>query len=84
MNFNQDCTVFEALGGGGGWGVRGGGGVFPYIGHIGMCCPYRIGFLHRFDLKRAYTWPILVWNWVWFSRELRECMNVFIVSIPNE
>ena len=81
MNFNQDCTVFEALGG---WGGRGGGGVFPYIGHIGMCRPYRIGFLHRFDLKRAYTWPILVWNWVWFSRELRECMNVFIVSIPNE
>ena len=21
---------------------------------------------------------------MWFSRELRECMNVFIVSIPNE
>ena len=83
MNFNQDCTVFEPPWGGGGGG-RGGGGVFPYIGHIGMCRPYRIGFLHRFDLKRAYTWPILVWNWVWFSRELRECMNVFIVSIPNE
>ena len=29
----------------------GGGGVFPYIGHIGMCCPHRIGFLHRFGLK---------------------------------
>ena len=27
---------------------------------------------------------ILVWNRVWFSRELRECTNVFIVSIPNE
>ena len=27
---------------------------------------------------------ILVWNQVWFSRELRECMNIFIVSIPNE
>ena len=26
----------------------------------------------------------LVWNWVWFSRKLRKCMNVFIVSIPNE
>ena len=27
---------------------------------------------------------ILIWNQVWFSRELRECMNIFIVSIPNE
>ena len=82
MNCNRDCTVFEARGAGGGGG--GGSGVFPYIGHIGICRPHRIGFLHRFDLKRAYTWPILVWNWVWFSRELRECLNVFIVSIPNE
>ena len=73
--------MFEARGGGGG---EGGGGVFPYIGYIGMCRPHRIGFLHRFDLKRTYTWPILVWNWVWFLRELRECINVFIVSIPNE
>ena len=30
------------------------------------------------------TLPILVWNRVWLSRELRECMNEFIVSIPNE
>ena len=49
-----------------------------------MCRPHRIGFLHCFDMKRVYTWPILVWNWVWFSRELRECMNVFIISIPDE
>ena len=28
--------------------------------------------------------PILVWNQVWFSRKLRECMNLFIVLIPNE
>ena len=34
--------------------------------------------------KRVYTFPILVWNRVWFLRELRECMNVFIVSILNE
>ena len=65
MNFNRDCTVFEAGGGGGRGQGAGGGGVFPYIGHIGMCRPYQIGFLHRVDLKRVYTWPILVWNWVW-------------------
>ena len=34
--------------------------------------------------KGVNTLPILVWNRVWFSRELRECMKVFIVSIPNE
>ena len=27
---------------------------------------------------------ILVWGRVWFSRELWECMNVFMVSTPNE
>ena len=27
---------------------------------------------------------VLVWNCGGFSRELRECMNVFAVSIPNE
>ena len=26
---------------------------------------------------------VLVWNREWFLRELGECMNVFIVSIPN-
>ena len=27
------------------------GGVLPYINHIGMCRPYRVGFLRRFGLK---------------------------------
>ena len=26
----------------------------------------------------------MVWNRVWVSRELRECMNVFIITVPNE
>ena len=37
--------------------------------------------------KRVKTLLILrlhVWNLVWIWRELRECTNVFIVSIPNE
>ena len=34
--------------------------------------------------KRAKTLPILVWNRVLFSRKLPECMNTFIVSIPND
>ena len=47
-------------------------GVLPYISHIGMCRP------------KGHVLPILVWNRVWFTKELRECLNVFIVSIPNE
>ena len=27
------------------------GGVLPYINHIGMCRPKRVGFLRRFGLK---------------------------------
>ena len=50
--------------------------------------PQRVWFLRFFCLlKRIYTLLILVWNRVWFSRELRECKNallVFVVSIPNE
>ena len=46
--------------------------------------PHRIGFLRRFGLKTGIHFAHFVWNRVWFLRELRECMNVFIVSIPNE
>ena len=35
--------------------------------------PQRVGFW-----KRVYILPMLVWNRVWFSRKLRECMNVFV------
>ena len=35
-------------------------------------------------LQRAITLHIFVWNRVLFSRELPECMNIFIVSIPND
>ena len=39
--------------------------------------PQRVGFL-------LLTLLISVWNWARFSRELRECTDVFIVSILNE
>ena len=51
-------------------------GVLPYISYIGMCRPIGSGFWAVVVWKRVYTLPILVWNRVWFSRELRECMNV--------
>ena len=62
----------------------GGGRRLPYISYIGMCRPIGKGVCAVLVWKGVYTSPILVLNRVWFSRELRECMNVFIVSIPNE
>ena len=52
------------------------GGVLPYISHICMCCRKGYGFS---VCKRVETLPILVWNRVSLSRELRERMNVFVV-----
>ena len=34
------------------------------------------GSVNRLVWKRVYALPILAWNWVWFSRGLRERMNV--------
>ena len=34
----------------------------------------RVGFLRRFVLKSGIDLPVLVWNRLWFSRELREYM----------
>ena len=62
------------------------GELLPYISYMlyRYMLPPRVGFLRRFGLKTGMRFAILVWNRFWFSRELRECMNVFIVSIPNE
>ena len=47
--------------------------------------PHRGGFLRRFGLKMGIHFAQFgLESSIWFSRELRECMNVFIVSIPNE
>ena len=54
---------------------RGGGGrVLPYISHLVRYVPQGMHFAH-FGIA---------WNRVWFSRELQECMSVFIVLIPNK
>ena len=34
------------------------------------------GSVNRLVWKQVYALPILAWNWVWFSRGLRERMNV--------
>ena len=59
------------------------GGTYLYKSYS-YAPPQRVGILRRFGLKTGIGLPILVWSRVWLSRELRECMKVFIVSIPNE
>ena len=60
---------FRALGEGRG---RGGGGGIPYISDLYRYVPpHRVEFLRRFGLKTGNTLPILVWNRVWFSKELQ-------------
>ena len=61
----------------------GGVGLLPYISHIGMCHPKGYGFIFGAFLvwKQVYTLPIWVWIREWFSRELWERTNVFIVII---
>ena len=53
-------------------------------GRGGGLCPKGYGFC-AFLVWNGYRFcQFLVLNRVWFSRELQECMNVFIVSIPNK
>ena len=61
-----------------------GGGGTPFYKLYRYVPPHQVGFLHHFGLKTGIHIAILVWNRVWFSGELRECMKVFIISIPNE
>ena len=54
----------------------GGGGGTPLYKPYRYVPPHRVGFLCGFGLKtgiRVYAFPILVWNRVWFLRELRDC-----------
>ena len=46
--------------------------------------PRRVGFLRRLGLKTSIQFVLFGLESGMVLRELRECMNVFIVSIPNE
>ena len=64
-------------------GTRGvGGGGTPLYKLYRHVAAHRVGFLRRCGLKTGIR--VVGWNRVWFLRELRDCMNSFIVSIPNE
>ena len=66
-----------------GGGDGGGGGTLLYQ----LCryvLPHRVGFLRRFGLKMSIHFANFALESGMVSRELRECMKVFIVLIPNE
>ena len=60
-------------------------GIILFVSHKGMCRPKGYAWFAPYWSENGYKLClcILVWNRVWFLRKLRECMNVFIVSIPN-
>ena len=58
---------------------RDGGGGTPLFKPYKYVPPQRVGFA-----TVLVCVLILIWNQVWFSRALRQCLDVFIVSIPNE
>ena len=46
-----------------------------------MCRKKGYGFLSRFGLKTGIDFDIMVLNRVWFSREPRERINVFVFQL---
>ena len=72
-------VVVVVVGGGGGQG-----GFTLFYKPDRYVPPPRVWFLGLFCLKKFIHFAHLVWNRVWFSRELRERMNIFIVSVLNK
>ena len=60
------------------------GGVLPYISYIGYVLPYQVGFLRRFGLKMGIHFAHFGLELGMVFEGTTECMNIFIVSIPNE
>ena len=59
-------------------GSPGGGGGTPLYKPYRYVPPKRVGFLPRFGLKMGVDFaPFGLESGPWFSKELRECMNVF-------
>ena len=61
-----------------------GGGGTPLYTRYSYVSLHRVGFLRRFGLKTGIDFAHFGLESDMVSGELRECMNVFIVSIPNE
>ena len=63
---------------------RGRGGGTPLYKLHGYVPLHRVGFLRRFGLKTDIHFAHFGLESDMVSGELQECMNVFIVIIPNE
>ena len=64
--------------------IQGSEGLLPYISHIGVCRPQSGRGLKPFWSENGYT-LCPFWSGIGYGfRGTTECMNVFIVSIPNE
>ena len=65
--------------------VAPGGGGTPLYKLYRYVPPYRVGFLRRFGLKMSIHFAHFgLESGMVFEGNHQECMNVFIVSIPNE
>ena len=62
----------------------GGGGGTPLSNPCRYLPPHRVGFLRRFGLKTGINFAHFGLESGMVFEETTECMNVFIVSIPNE
>ena len=60
------------------------GGGTPLYKSYRYVSPLRVGFLRRFGLKTGTHFVHFGLESGMVFRELRECMKVFIVSIPSE
>ena len=59
-------------------GGRGGGGVTSLYKPYRFVLPQRVWILGLSGQKKGKDFPILVWNRVWFSGKLRECINILV------
>ena len=64
--------------------VPGGGGGTPLYKLYRYVPPHRVGFLRRFGLKTGIHFAHFGLESGMVFEGTTECMNVFIVSIPNE
>ena len=59
-------------------------GATPLYKPCGYVPTQRVGFWGRFSMKTSIDFAHFGLESGWFTKELRLCVNVFVVSIPNK